>query len=114
MGDIIAEKIYSDTLFLVSLSDSVYTRCIGALMSEINLAPLAPAIEFYSLLCNEPVERKIIRVCTDQACALKNADGIFRHLCGHHALKPKREFMLEQALMPAQISVLNTGRKKRK
>jgi NADH:ubiquinone oxidoreductase subunit E len=33
-------------------------------------------IEFYSLFYNEPVGKKVIRVCTDQACALKNAQGI--------------------------------------
>ena len=30
------------------------------------------------------------------------------------ALKPKREFLLEQGMSPNEISVLNTGRKKRK
>jgi hypothetical protein len=29
-------------------------------------------------------------------------------------LKPKREFLLEQGVSPEEISVLNTGRKKRK
>jgi NADH dehydrogenase/NADH:ubiquinone oxidoreductase subunit G len=35
-------------------------------------------------------------------------------VCPTGALKPKREFLLEQGMTPNQISVLNTGRKKRK
>ena len=35
-------------------------------------------------------------------------------VCPTGALKPKREYMLEQGMSPQDISVLNTGRKKRK
>jgi NADH dehydrogenase/NADH:ubiquinone oxidoreductase subunit G len=35
-------------------------------------------------------------------------------VCPTGALKPKREFLLEQGLSPGEISVMNTGRKKRK
>ena len=35
-------------------------------------------------------------------------------VCPTGALKPKREFLLEQGMTPQDISVLNTGRKKRK
>jgi len=35
-------------------------------------------------------------------------------VCPTGALKPKREFLLEQGMSPVEISVLNTGRKKRK
>jgi len=35
-------------------------------------------------------------------------------VCPTGALKPKREYLLEQGLTPDQISVLGTGRKKRK
>lgn len=35
-------------------------------------------------------------------------------VCPTGALKPKREFLLEQGLSPQEISVLNSGRKKRK
>ena len=45
-------------------------------------------IEFYSLFYNEPTAKRVIRVCTDVACALKGADGILDHLCEHHGLKP--------------------------
>lgn len=35
-------------------------------------------------------------------------------VCPTGALKPKREFLLEQGLSPQEISVMNTGRRKRK
>ncbi|MBI5954028.1 MAG: (2Fe-2S)-binding protein [Chloroflexi bacterium] len=35
-------------------------------------------------------------------------------VCPTGALKPKREFLLEQGMTPQQIGVLNSGRKKRK
>jgi NADH dehydrogenase/NADH:ubiquinone oxidoreductase subunit G len=35
-------------------------------------------------------------------------------VCPTGALKPKREFLLEQGMSPQEINVLNTGRKKRK
>lgn len=35
-------------------------------------------------------------------------------VCPTGALKPKREFLLEQGMTPGEISVLNTGRKRRK
>ena len=35
-------------------------------------------------------------------------------VCPTGALKPKREFLLEQGMSPQEISVLNTGRKKRR
>ncbi|MCQ3937359.1 MAG: NADH-quinone oxidoreductase subunit E [Chloroflexi bacterium] len=114
----------------------VYTCHIGDFMSEIDLAPLKPAIEkfiplgrsgllpalheaqkiygwlpepvasevakslrvpladvhgvieFYALFYNEPIGRKVIRVCTDPACALKDADGLLASLCKKHDLEP--------------------------
>jgi NADH dehydrogenase/NADH:ubiquinone oxidoreductase subunit G len=35
-------------------------------------------------------------------------------VCPTGALKPKREYLLEQGMKPEEISVMNTGRKKRK
>jgi hypothetical protein len=43
---------------------------------------------FLLLFYNEPVGKRIIRVCTDQACALKGADQVLHHLCAHHGLEP--------------------------
>ncbi len=55
---------------------------------RVPLADVHGVIEFYSLFYNEPVGKKIIRVCTDQACALKNADGILNRLCKQYDLEP--------------------------
>ena len=54
---------------------------------KVPLADVHGVIEFYSLFYNEPVGRRIIRVCTDPACGLKGADGILRHLCEHHGIQ---------------------------
>jgi len=35
-------------------------------------------------------------------------------VCPTGALKPKRQYLLEQGIKPEEISVMNTGRKKRK
>jgi NADH-quinone oxidoreductase subunit F len=48
---------------------------------RVPLADVHGVIEFYSLFYNEQVGRKFIRVCTDQACALKGGDGLLNHLC---------------------------------
>ena len=42
---------------------------------RVPLADVHGVIEFYSLFYNKPIGKKVIRVCTDQACALMNADG---------------------------------------
>jgi len=55
---------------------------------HVPLADVHGVIEFYSLFYNEPVGKRIIRVCTDQACRLKNGPGILEHLCYHHGIQP--------------------------
>ncbi len=55
---------------------------------HVPLADVHGVIEFYSLFYNEPTGKKVFRVCTDQACALKDADGILNHLCYHHGIQP--------------------------
>jgi NADH-quinone oxidoreductase subunit F len=55
---------------------------------KVPLADVHGVIEFYSLFYNEPVGEKIIRVCTDPACALKGADDLLDHLCSHHGIEP--------------------------
>jgi NADH-quinone oxidoreductase subunit F len=59
-----------------------------AKLLRIPLADVHGVIEFYSLFYNEPVGKMIIRVCTDQACALKDADGLLDHLCGYYDVEP--------------------------
>jgi NADH-quinone oxidoreductase subunit F len=57
---------------------------------RVPLADVHGVIEFYSLFYNVPTSKHVIRVCTDVACALKNADGILNHLCAHHGLEPRQ------------------------
>src|SRR5215208_1252710 len=57
---------------------------------RIPLVDVHGVIEFYSLFYNKPIGKRIIRVCTDQACALKGADGVLQHLCAHHGLEPNQ------------------------
>ena len=74
-----AQKIYG------WISEPVATEISKSL--RVPLADVHGVIEFYSMYYNEPVGKKIIRVCTDQACALKNADGLLNHLCAHHGIE---------------------------
>ena len=55
---------------------------------HVPLADVHGVIEFYSLFYNEPVGRRIIRVCTDQACALKGGDDLFNQLCHQYDVEP--------------------------
>ena len=55
---------------------------------HVPLVDVHGVIEFYSLFYNEQVGKKFIRVCTDQACALKGADGLLNHLCHHYDVGP--------------------------
>jgi len=58
----------------------------GAL--RVPLADVHGVIEFYSLFYNEPVGRRITRVCTDVACALKGGEDILSGLCARHGIGP--------------------------
>src|SRR5919106_4379234 len=75
-----AQKLYG------WISEPVATEISKSL--RVPLADVHGVIEFYSLFYNEPVGKRIIRVCTDQACALKGAEGVLHHLCAHHGLEP--------------------------
>ncbi|MBI5825002.1 MAG: NAD(P)H-dependent oxidoreductase subunit E [Chloroflexi bacterium] len=77
-----AQKIYG------WLSESVASEVAKNL--NVPLADVHGVIEFYSLFYNKPVGKKIIRVCTDQACALKGGDGLLEHLCHHYDVKPRQ------------------------
>lgn len=54
---------------------------------HVPLADVHGVIEFYSLFYNEPVGRKIVRVCADPACALKDADGLLARLRSQHGIE---------------------------
>ena len=75
-----AQKIYG------WVSEPVATEI--AKLLRIPLADVHGVIEFYSLFYNEQVGKRFIRVCTDQACALKGGDALLNHLCQHYDIKP--------------------------
>lgn len=75
-----AQKIYG------WLSEPVATEIARSLHTP--LADVHGVIEFYTLFYNRPVGKRIIRVCTDQACALKDGEGLLHHLCAHHGIQP--------------------------
>jgi NADH-quinone oxidoreductase subunit F len=55
---------------------------------KVPLADVHGVIEFYTMFYNEPIGRRVIRVCTDPACALKGGDEVLDHLCTHHGIQP--------------------------
>jgi NADH-quinone oxidoreductase subunit F len=57
---------------------------------RVPLADVHGVIEFYSLFYNEPVGKRIIRVCTDPACALKGGEDLLNHLCKHYEIEPNQ------------------------
>jgi NADH-quinone oxidoreductase subunit F len=59
-----------------------------ALALQIPLVDVHGVIEFYTMFYNEPVGKRIIRVCVDPACGLKGADKVLHHLCAHHGIQP--------------------------
>jgi NADH-quinone oxidoreductase subunit F len=75
-----AQKIYG------WISEPVAAEIARAL--RVPLVDVHGVIEFYSLFYNEPVGKRVIRVCTDQACALKGGSGVLQHLCSQHGLGP--------------------------
>ncbi len=54
---------------------------------HIPLADVHGVIEFYTLFYNKPVGKRIIRVCTDVVCGLRDGDRVLRHLSAHHGLR---------------------------
>jgi NADH-quinone oxidoreductase subunit F len=75
-----AQKIYG------WVSEPVATEIAKSL--RVPLADVHGVIEFYSMFYNEPVGKRFIRVCTDQACALKGGDNLLNHLCHHYDIEP--------------------------
>ena len=57
---------------------------------QVPLADVHGVIEFYSLFYNEPVGRRIVRVCTDAACGMKGGEQILSGLCARHGIEPNQ------------------------
>ncbi|MGQ0602171.1 MAG: NAD(P)H-dependent oxidoreductase subunit E, partial [Anaerolineales bacterium] len=48
---------------------------------RVPLADVHGVIEFYSMFYREPMGRTVVRVCTDPACALQDADAVLQAVC---------------------------------
>ncbi len=76
------------------LAQSLYGYLPEAVVGEIGRAlgvPLADVhgvIEFYGMFYPQPVGRKILRVCTDTACALAGGEAVLEALCQHLDVSP--------------------------
>jgi NADH-quinone oxidoreductase subunit F len=57
---------------------------------RVPLADVHGVIEFYALFYNEPIGKKVIRVCTDPACGLKDSDGLLKNLCEQYDVEPRQ------------------------
>lgn len=55
---------------------------------RVPLADVHGVIEFYTLFSNKETGRRIIRVCTDIACALSGGESVLDHLCREHSIEP--------------------------
>ena len=75
-----AQKIYG------WLSEPVAAEIARSLHTP--LADVHGVIEFYTLFYDKPVGKRIIRVCTDQACGLKDGEGLLHYLCAQHGIEP--------------------------
>ncbi len=53
---------------------------------RVPLADVHGVIEFYSMFYNKPTGRRVIRVCTDQACALRGSDELLDKMCKQHGV----------------------------
>jgi len=60
---------------------------VGRALS-VPLADMYGVIDFYSMLYREPTGKKMVRVCTDPACALAGGEALLEGLCQHLGTQP--------------------------
>jgi NADH-quinone oxidoreductase subunit F len=68
------------------LSEPIAAEVATAL--HVPLADVHGVIEFYTLLYNKPVGKRLIHVCTDVACAQRGGQAVLEHLCHAHGTSP--------------------------
>ncbi len=74
---------------------------IAALLG-VPLAEVHGVIDFYAMFYREPTARRVLRVCTDPACALKGAETLLQAACDHYSVAadqptPDGGLMVERA-----------------
>ncbi len=55
---------------------------------NVPLAEVHGFVEFYSMLYNEPIGKRILRVCTDPACAVAGGEEILEAVCRCAGVQP--------------------------
>ena len=55
---------------------------------DVPLAEVYGVIDFYTMLYTQPVGRKVLRVCTDPACAMAGGEEVLQALCRHLGIQP--------------------------
>ncbi len=58
---------------------------IAALLG-VPLAEVYGVIDFYAMFYREPTARRVLRVCSDPACALKGAETLLQAACDHYSV----------------------------
>ncbi len=54
---------------------------------NVPLADVYGVIDFYTMLYTQPVGRKVLRVCTDPACAMAGGEAVLESLCRYLGLQ---------------------------
>ncbi len=65
---------------------------------RVPLAEVHGVIEFYSLLYNRPLGRKVLRVCVDPACALRGSPELIEDLCARYGVASPGETSADGAV----------------
>ncbi len=55
---------------------------------RVPLAEIYGVVEFYTMFYDQPVGRRIIRVCTDPSCAARGAEGVLAAACQRAGVQP--------------------------
>ena len=94
------------------ISETVATEISKQL--DTPLVEVHGVIEFYSMLYNQPVGRRIIRVCTDPACEMKGGEEALETLCQSLQIAPgqttlDREYTVEPRCLPGVVRACPGG-----
>jgi NADH-quinone oxidoreductase subunit F len=71
-----------DTQKIYGYLPEAVLRAIGQAL-HVPFADVYGVVEFYTMFYNEPVGKRIVRVCTDPACALAGAEATLVAACQH-------------------------------
>ncbi|MCI0520905.1 MAG: NAD(P)H-dependent oxidoreductase subunit E, partial [Chloroflexi bacterium] len=75
-----AQRLYG---YLPEQAAEETARALGAPLADVH-----GVIEFYTLFYRQPVGKRIVRVCTDPACALAGGEDALQSLCRQRGIQP--------------------------